>query len=451
MAKRLPKPDRRQGRLAGGLGDLYDGLFLPSLRIQRSRQATARNCPQAASLTTQSKILATGIVLTAMAIVIVALWLADGAPPSPLVPNGPAQQVAIEVDPSDTGEPALSYHQFVGHMTCAECHSEIHSVHIATPHANTFASTSESPIAQQFCGRTMSTGGKYGTYEYQCDDEGLVVDIQERRDGRLFPLEYAVGSGKHAVTFLTLLPDGNETIGVEHRMTWFRASGESGITPGQNADVPERAVDYFGRVFRGQDMRRCVSCHVTTGHIVRGRIENLTAGIHCERCHGPGKEHVQAAEDDDTAAATAAIRSKWSGADEVAMCGECHRMPDDLAPERLKRYPNSLVRFQPVGLLRSRCFTESAGRMKCTTCHDPHAPVESRSLAMQLDSCRQCHSKPTETHCAAGHSDGCIKCHMPAIELLPGISFHDHWIRVRDNDAAADGNVDDDAGHASAR
>ena len=130
-------------------------------------------------------------------------------------------------------------------------------------------------------------------------------------------------------------------------------------------------------------------------------------------------------------AALSAIRSHWTGPEEVAMCGECHRMPHDVSSDMLKEYPNVVTRFQPIGLLQSRCYLNSDGVLRCTTCHDSHASVESRTIERQTESCQSCHSTESQTSCAAGETTKCIDCHMPAVELVPGVSFHDHWIRVR--------------------
>ncbi|MEJ7595905.1 MAG: multiheme c-type cytochrome, partial [Planctomycetaceae bacterium] len=320
---------------------------------------------------------------------------------------------------------------------------------MTTPHSRTFSATRDSSAAQSFCDGRHFAGDSYGEYEYKCDEEGLAVALKDRFPGRLFPLDFAIGSGAHAVTFLTLLKDGDETVAVEHRMSWFRNGEVAGITPGQSEVEPAGDMSYFGKVFRGDEMHRCVNCHVTTGRIIDGEIRDLTAGIHCERCHGPGAAHAVAAIAGDMDTALSAIRSHWTSAEEVAMCGDCHRMPRDVTTDRLTKYPNSLVRFQPIGLLQSNCYLNSGGALRCTTCHDAHDGVHSRSIERQTESCLSCHSHADQTKCAAKETAKCIECHMPAIELVPGVSFHDHWIRVR-RDTPIPDNTEDASDHASA-
>lgn len=344
----------------------------------------------------------------------------------------------IVVDPSSNVTVAVPRpeNHYVGHLKCAECHSDVHKVHSASPHAHTFATTRDSEIAQSFCGRSVDGGEIHGAYQYSCDDEGLMVGIPDRFGSRLFPLDFALGSGSHAVTFLTLQDEAGETVGVEHRMSWFHEQSRIAVTPGQQELAPTQGMEYFGKLFRGQEIRRCVSCHVTTGELVGQKIQNLRPGVQCERCHGPGSHHVEAASSDAEDPGSM-IRSRWNAQEEVTMCGECHRMPSEIEPERLERYPNSLVRFQPVGLLQSRCYLESQS-LKCSSCHDPHAEVASHSPEYQVNQCRECHTGADQVACGKAETGNCIECHMPKVELLPGISFHDHWIRVFREEHSAD-------------
>ena len=165
--------------------------------------------------------------------------------------------------------------RFVGRNKCAECHEEIFEAHSAAPHAHTFALTKDSDVVKAFTKARVDAGAEFGEYEYVSDDEGLAVGMPEKFGGRLFPLDFALGSGEHAVTLLTLLPEEGETIAIEHRMTWFRTGDQLRLTPGHNHDAPQQQVEHFGKIFRGEDMHRCISCHVTTGHIVGTRIHNL--------------------------------------------------------------------------------------------------------------------------------------------------------------------------------
>ena len=341
------------------------------------------------------------------------------------------------------GEPKV----FVGHQKCAECHFEITEKHLQTGHAHTFRMTAESEIAELLCGKTLDVSEPYEPYHYTCDQLGLAVEVKEF-PGRLFPIQFALGSAEHATTFFTLMPDAQgKTRGIEHRMTYYSSDGEFDVTLGQQNLTPQRSAEYFGRVFDAETTQRCIACHTTTARLVNGQVENLRPGVHCEKCHGPGSQHVAAAESDLVPLAKSLIEYDWSHRDEIMMCGRCHRVPDEIDEDRLKRYPRSLVRFQPVGLLKSRCFTESGGQLSCSTCHPPHQSAGTATPAEQIASCLNCHSNAEQTHCPVSPQTDCIRCHLPPITLVRDIQFHDHWIRVRTGETDSEKENDAENGH----
>lgn len=363
------------------------------------------------------RILAAAVVLSVLAIGV--WWL--GSPATPPAPEAPVRASTTPVN------------SLVGAQRCTECHAAEAAAHALSGHSRTFALTRESPVAQALCGQTVSTEGPFGPYEYVCDDLGLAVANRERFGGRMFSLDFALGSGDHAVTFLSLLPfeDGRATAGIEHRMTWYRARNGMGITPGQQDLVPTNDAEHFGRIYDFKTATSCINCHTTDFEIRGHALTKVIPGVQCEKCHGPGAEHVAAAAAGESSQLARTIQRPKTALDEITMCGQCHRMPEEIDPDRLRRYPPSLVRFQPVGLLQSRCYLESGGALRCSTCHDPHAPASSRTREMQVATCRSCHEGSGKTPCPVSPRERCIDCHMEKRELIEGIYFHDHWIRSR--------------------
>jgi hypothetical protein len=90
-----------------------------------------------------------------------------------------------------------------------------------------------------------------------------------------------------------------------------------------------------------------------------------------------------------------------------------------------------IVRFQPVGMSQSACFTKSDGRLTCLSCHDPHEPAATDRSAYEA-ACLNCHGPGTRpgTACPVSERVGCIGCHMPGRDAGQGVRFTDHWIRV---------------------
>ncbi len=356
---------------------------------------------------------------------------------------------------------------FAENRACAECHEEQSNGHQLTGHADTFRFTADSEVARQLDGKIFQDPERPYAFHYHFDEiEGLSVTIPELfgQDGLQLP--YELGSGHNALTFLSLIPNQvGDVVGVEHRVSLY--AGKSGIemdlTPGHRQTAPKQTIEHFGNILRGDKLHRCVACHTTTADIVKRKIDNLRPNVGCQSCHGPGEQHVLAMRADERGEVIEGGDAIESGGylgftqrtalEEVQLCGKCHRLPDggsEISPGNIRN-----VRFQSVGILQSSCFKESGGRLKCSTCHNPHRPV-SRELEHYVNRCLSCHSEtspsassgrnPEETTasqtpatlvCPVSPRKNCVSCHMPAIDVHRGIEFHDHWIRVRDDEPLA--------------
>ena len=132
----------------------------------------------------------------------------------------------------------------------------------------------------------------------------------------------------------------------------------------------------------------CVDCHVTSIRAARDRSvpEAADRGIGCERCHGPGGNHVAAvaADFDDLAIARPGLASAGQI---TRLCAACHNSDD---PSITDNDPLT-IRFQTLTLPRSRCYTESDGKLSCLTCHDPHRDAETTAAHYEAK-CLSCHT-----------------------------------------------------------
>ncbi len=378
-------------------------------------------------------------VLIAVGIALSALLSRETKPIQPRIPLADDQTPAltrVEITPV-----APTY---VGRDVCRECHAENYHLHGHHGHKSTWASTRDPEIIKMFDGKTYDAGEPYGTYTYHTDQEGLFVRIPDKFGDKPFRLEYALGSPHGAVTLISLVPDGQQgtgrrqgTVAIEHRASWFSSSGQLGPTPGQERHAPETPAELFGRKHEGEVMRKCVYCHTTQGEIVDQEIVGLVPNVNCEKCHGPASEHVRLAGMMLIPPDFSVGRDDWDTESEIQLCGDCHRLPRSVSRTKLREYADELIRFQPIGLLRSKCYVESAGSLKCTTCHNPHQTVKTVSKEEHVQNCINCHLENSQSHvaCPVSPTQGCIDCHMPAIEIEGlGTSFHDHWIRVRQDE-----------------
>ena len=334
--------------------------------------------------------------------------------------------------------PSVAESPYVAEHLCADCHAEQAEDYQSSGHSDTFSRTVESDVARWLDGRTFPDPERRYSYEYHFDEAtGLAVSVPKQFGEERFQLPYVLGSGHNALTFLALVPDRlGDTIGVEHRVSLY--PNEDGwdldLTPGQQGHVPQQTVEHFGKIMRGDKLTRCVGCHITEGEISQQRIEGLTPHVGCQSCHGPGRAHVAAIENDTEDAYARFTRQ--TAQEEVDVCGRCHRRAHSDPSAEVSPSDKRIVRFQSVGLVRSRCFTKSETGLRCTSCHDPHKEV-SRDVAIYVDRCLSCHDEPETASCPVSPRTDCIQCHMPAIDIFRGIKFHDHWIRVRSDVSAA--------------
>ncbi|MDV6029359.1 MAG: cytochrome C [Phycisphaera sp. RhM] len=342
----------------------------------------------------------------------------------------------MNVAADDTTGKASPAPTLVGRQVCRECHAGNFALHAEHGHASTFHLVSQTDLAETFDGQSFDAGEPYGTYHYHAEGQGrLSVSLPERFEQDRFPLQYALGSGHHAQTILTLTTavDG-ETEGIEHRVTCY-ADGRLALTPGHTNKTPHDALEYFGDSSRGEPLQRCIYCHTTSAKIVGETIVDLVSSINCEKCHGPGSEHVRAARLNPTSPPPYSVgKPTWDTESELQLCGDCHRLPRSISEQEIRDYPKLLARFQPVGLLRSRCYLESDRELKCTTCHNPHQTIHAIERSEHEQQCIRCHQPEITEHvaCPVSPTTGCVECHMPAVELDEGLQFHDHWIRVQE-------------------
>jgi predicted CXXCH cytochrome family protein len=293
-----------------------------------------------------------------------------------------------------------------------------------------------SPLAKQLDGLHAPDPEQPGvTWRYVARDGTLSIERNENGEIGRQLIDYAFGSGHHATTFVTLTDRAPERPAIlEHRMTVFAHKGVPDITPGQAADGKKEGLEPAGRRYKDGDTLKCFECHTTLlsdrGPSVLDE-STMIPNVGCERCHGPGKSHVEAARAGapDVKLAMPFGPGRSTTDQQLRRCGACHRLPS-MGDASLIRVDNPvLVRFQPVGLLQSACYQKSAGALSCVTCHDPH----SRTSTSQADYeavCLSCHQGPSKTPCKVSPATACLGCHMPRRDVSRGMLLTDHWIRI---------------------
>ncbi|MFM8250714.1 MAG: tetratricopeptide repeat protein [Planctomycetota bacterium] len=195
---------------------------------------------------------------------------------------------------------------------------------------------------------------------------------------------------------------------------------------------------------------RCLECHTTFFEHERGSVntyrrESVLEGVTCERCHGPGQQHVayhreHADEREPHNIVRPALLNRQQRLD---LCGQCHadsilRRTDLFAyrpGEPLTQHfrmiaaegiENDHVADQYSYVQQSRCYLESERHdqpLDCITCHDPHQPSQPQTIAA---ACQRCHSADAcrdAPQLPATIRDRCVDCHMPRYNRV-AIKFH---------------------------
>jgi predicted CXXCH cytochrome family protein len=333
---------------------------------------------------------------------------------------------------------------YLGSRVCSDCHPGEFATHSRSGHARTLQPAARTEVARRLDGATFNDPERPGaTWSYRLRDAQLTTERREAGEVERLVIDYAFGSGHHATTFVTLTDRASDRpMLLEHRLTVFTHKDVPDITPGQDlATGPNRpGMMPSGRRYGTAMMLRCFECH-TTVMSDRGPLAldeaTMIPNVGCERCHGPGRAHVQAARRGagEVALAMPFGVANATAADELRLCGTCHRLPE-MGDRAVIRTDNDwLVRFQPVGLMQSACYRQSRGGLSCTSCHDPHART-STDLAAYEAVCLSCHRGPSKTPCGVSPATGCIACHMPRRDASRGMMMTDHWIRPRPEAAA---------------
>ena len=269
------------------------------------------------------------------------------------------------------------------------------------------------------------------------------------------PVDWIVGSGHRSRVYLYRAPGGEL---FQLPVAWYTQERAWGMAPGYDrADN-----DGITRTIR----RECLFCHnaypdVAAGSDAHWKPQRFPAampeGTGCQRCHGPGGAHVDAAMDGESnAAVRAAIvnPARLTPAQRDDVCFQCHLQPGVslIGPRRFERGDYSFrpgealsdymlhvdideprrprdqrfeINHHAYRLRQSLCFIK--GGITCISCHDPHQPLKKDPrLANVVLVCLGCHERHTA-------SNDCVRCHMPGrrAQDVVHVVMTDHRIQRR--------------------
>jgi hypothetical protein len=316
---------------------------------------------------------------------------------------------------------------FVGSKRCGECHRRLYrEQQLESRHALTLrfgpqlkdVPLPDRPIPDPVIPRISHAFSRKGADR---------IELESRVGDRIFKaiVAYAVGSGRHGITMIARDEAGLDR---ELRVSYYGEGNGWGETKGLEV-APGDGADHIGLAMSLPTLDRCLHCHTTWFRSVvpaQARSpapEGYDRGIGCERCHGPGLNHVKAAE---TGFADLAIglTSKTPMTERLSSCTGCHAADGTVEPS-----DPEFTRAQGTTLLFSKCYTASNHQLGCTTCHDPHRVLVT-STAHYESKCQSCHTLNSKANCPVNPQGQCISCHMPKVNDLSRRSrFTDHHIR----------------------
>jgi tetratricopeptide (TPR) repeat protein len=293
--------------------------------------------------------------------------------------------------------------------------------------------------------------GQFYQRRWQIGYQGREENVEELR------IDYVMGSGSRVRAYLHRT--SRDTL-IELPLAWYsEKGGHFAMNPGYDTVAPDtrRKIGYD-----------CMFCHnsypdIPAGHEAANSEfvfgEHLPEGIDCQRCHGPGADHVKLAQTAGSSkeAIRAAILNpaRLSPDRQMEVCMQCHlettsrSLPAEI--KRFERGPFSYRPDQPLSrfmlyfdnapgtghdgkfeivssayrLRQSRCYLASGGKLTCERCHNPHGAVNYTQV------CRQCHQQIAAAQHPAG--DDCVSCHMPQrrTEDVVHAIMTDHLIQRR--------------------
>ncbi len=201
--------------------------------------------------------------------------------------------------------------------------------------------------------------------------------------------------------------------------------------------------------FSREATANCLECHTTwfayyPGSGNRYKPESFLLGVTCERCHGPGKDHVahHKAHRDTLEGAKIVAPADLSRDRQLDICAQCHSnairqmgppftyrpgqpLDQTFRPIQTKFTEDDHVANQLKGLKQSKCFQKDES-LTCTTCHNPHKSHEPGQPDSGAKSCAKCH-KPADCREQPKIPEGvradCVGCHLPP-RVWMNVNFH---------------------------
>ncbi|MGP8244403.1 MAG: ammonia-forming cytochrome c nitrite reductase subunit c552 [Bryobacteraceae bacterium] len=357
---------------------------------------------------------------------------------------------------------AASAPGYSGAAACAKCHAGVAHQWAGSRHSKMVQPATRAAVRGDFtAARVVLRGSAYGLSarngSYYVTESDLTGKPREHR------VDYTLGN-RRIQHYLTTLADGRIIVLPPswdiQREQWFHNADVA-----DPEDIPGVAVQLWNK--------SCYSCHVSQQQknfdvaTLRYRNAWIDFGANCERCHGPGSQHVA---DYSTAVPPKGpvrdivLQTRLDAARNTMVCAQCHsfrdiyvdgfRAGDDYYDHFLPILEYSLPdsedpAFWPdgstrrfsndsMGLWQSQCYLK--GRVTCVGCHvEAHNTNIDKNPQLRPDAnalCTHCHESIGQAlaahthHAPASTGSSCVECHMPRTVLSIKAQIRDHSMSI---------------------
>jgi len=306
----------------------------------------------------------------------------------------------------------------IGHAEepCARCHPSEAAAFSRSPMGRSIGPPSvftEGRITHKLSGSTITIRQRGSLLEHRLERRGVVAE---------YPVAYSVGAGIVGYSYMVRL--GRYLF--QSPVSYYTQTKSWDLTPGYET---EPHLDFTHQISSG-----CLFCHTGSVNFIAGTANQFAdppfTPISCQRCHGSPAEHLK-----NPVPGSIVNPAKLAPAHRDSVCEQCHLEGDvrilnpgrdwwDFHPgQAAESVFVTYLRTAAPGTLRavgqsellaeSQCARQSAGRLWCGTCHNPHAGEQNRAQAVR-QVCLSCHS---DLFTAGRHQPAteCVSCHMPRL------------------------------------